>query len=91
MQCNKGTGYIYNANIRDNEQIRRSFNELAQKTFGLSFEQWYQNGYWGDSYIPHVLFGQWPCDCKCLRKYNQNGVAKQKQVLYSAGNRYDRP
>lgn len=39
MQCNNnGTGYIYNANIRDNEQIRRSFNELAQKTFELSFE-----------------------------------------------------
>lgn len=56
MQCNNnGTGYIYNANIRDNEQIRRSFNELAQKTFELSFEQWYQNEYWGDSYIPHVL------------------------------------
>lgn len=50
-----GNDYTFNANIRDNEQIRRSFNELAQKTFELSFEQWYQNGYWGDSYIPHVL------------------------------------
>lgn len=47
--------YIYSNNIRDTDSIWHSFNDLATKTFGLSFENWYQNGYWTDSYIPHVL------------------------------------
>lgn len=41
--------------IRDREILRRSFNELAEKTFGLSFEEWYQAGYWTDAYSPHVI------------------------------------
>lgn len=40
---------------RDNAALRRSFNELAEKTFGLSFEDWYQNGFWGDNYDPHSI------------------------------------
>lgn len=47
--------YTYCLNIRDNIQIRQSFNNLAKKTFGLDFEFWYQAGYWTDKYIPHVL------------------------------------
>lgn len=47
--------YTYNTEIRENTSIRLSFNELSKKTFGLSFEKWYQDGYWQDKYIPHVL------------------------------------
>ncbi len=36
-----------------NDLLRKSLNELAVKTFGLDFEDWYQNGYWGDNYIPY--------------------------------------
>lgn len=50
-----GEEYTYNSNILGDEQRRISFNELAQKTFGLDFETWYKNGYWRKSYIPHVL------------------------------------
>jgi GNAT superfamily N-acetyltransferase len=50
-----GKEYTYNSDILGNDQIRISFMELTQKTFGLDFETWYQNGYWGKSYIPHVL------------------------------------
>jgi predicted acetyltransferase len=32
---------------------RKSFNELAQSVFELSFEDWYQNGYWTEKYIPY--------------------------------------
>lgn len=39
-------------NYRDNAELRRSFNELAIKTFGLDFEDWYQNGFWGENYEP---------------------------------------
>ena len=41
--------------MKDNPKIRQSFDRLSQKTFGLSFESWYHNGYWGEKYIPHVL------------------------------------
>ena len=40
---------------RDNEELRRSFNELAGKTFGLSFEGWYQSGFWKDEYDPYSV------------------------------------
>jgi predicted GNAT family N-acyltransferase len=47
--------YTYNTEVKENTSIRLSFNELSKKTFGLSFEKWYQDGYWQDKYIPHVL------------------------------------
>lgn len=41
-------------NIRDDAGLRNSFNRLAEKTFELNFENWYQNGYWKDNYIPYA-------------------------------------
>lgn len=40
---------------RDDASLRHSFNRLAEKTFGLSFEDWYQNGLWSDSYRPFSI------------------------------------
>ncbi|MDQ6598232.1 GNAT family N-acetyltransferase [Bacillus salipaludis] len=40
---------------RENAVLRNSFNELAMKTFGIEFEDWYQEGYWTDKYIPYSL------------------------------------
>jgi GNAT superfamily N-acetyltransferase len=42
-------------NYRDNEKLRASFNRLSEKVFGLSFENWYQNGFWKDNYIPYSV------------------------------------
>ena len=42
-------------NYRDDEKLRNSFNELAGKVFGLSFEGWYQNGFWKDNYAPYSV------------------------------------
>lgn len=42
-------------NYRDNDGLRHSFNRLAQQTFGLTFEQWYQYGYWRENYIPYSI------------------------------------
>lgn len=47
--------YFIQKNCRDNAILRKSFNALAQKTFGLNFEEWYQNGYWGENYIPYSI------------------------------------
>lgn len=39
-------------NYRHDKTLRDSFNALAEATFGLNFETWYQNGFWGDNYDP---------------------------------------
>ncbi|WP_152394862.1 GNAT family N-acetyltransferase [Paenibacillus guangzhouensis] len=38
---------------KQHEMLRKSFDELAVKTFGISFEAWYQHGFWNDRYIPY--------------------------------------
>ena len=42
--------------IRGNDHARAAFNTLAGATFGLNFENWYQNGYWNEKYIPYTMF-----------------------------------
>ncbi|MDM5279868.1 GNAT family N-acetyltransferase [Paenibacillus silvae] len=37
---------------RDNDTLRTSFFELAASTFGIHFEEWYQQGCWGKGYVP---------------------------------------
>ncbi|MBO4939161.1 MAG: GNAT family N-acetyltransferase [Oscillospiraceae bacterium] len=44
--------YRFVRNYRDDPILRRGFNTLAAETFGLDFEMWYQNGFWGDDYEP---------------------------------------
>lgn len=39
----------------DNVAYRKSFNELAQKTFGLDFEPWYEAGYLKERYKPYSI------------------------------------
>lgn len=45
---------------QQDDKMRMSFNALALEMFKLNFEDWYQNGFWGDNYIPYsiVLDGQ---------------------------------
>lgn len=40
-------------NYREDAILRKSLNTLAEKTFCISFESWYQNGFWTDNYIPY--------------------------------------
>ena len=47
--------YAYVVDFKDQEEVRNSFNLLTKATFGFDFEEWYQNGYWGEEYIPHLL------------------------------------
>ncbi len=37
---------------RNQDALRASFNALAQRTFGIEFENWYQRGFWTDRYDP---------------------------------------
>lgn len=47
--------YNYCKNVKNNDILRTSFNELTQQTFCFDFVNWYEAGHWGDLYIPHVL------------------------------------
>lgn len=47
--------YVYVSNFKDNYELRKSYNCLTRKTYGFDFEEWYQNGYWKESYIPYSL------------------------------------
>lgn len=47
--------YEFYKEVRDNDILRESFNELTRQTFGFDFVGWYEAGQWGDFYIPHVL------------------------------------
>lgn len=40
------------SHYRDDRSLRGSFNALAEQTFGINLEHWYQNGYWTDAYNP---------------------------------------
>lgn len=47
--------YNYTCNVKDDDKLRESFNELTRKVFGFDFVDWYETGHWQDKYIPHVL------------------------------------
>jgi len=40
---------------KENNTLRASFNRLATESFGISFEAWYQKGYWDSNYIPYSM------------------------------------
>ena len=40
---------------QDNSTLRHSFNKLAEQTFGIDFEDWYQNGLWSNNYVPYSM------------------------------------
>lgn len=44
--------YEYCSAFRDDEALRKSFNELTQECFGFNLENWYRTGLWTDSYCP---------------------------------------
>lgn len=50
-----GKSYEYVVNYKNNDELRNSFNSLARKTYEFDFEDWYQNGYWSDRYIPYSI------------------------------------
>jgi predicted N-acetyltransferase YhbS len=50
-----GKIYRFNNKVREDKDVRLSFDKLLQKTFSLSFENWYQNGFWTKKYLPYIL------------------------------------
>ncbi len=47
--------YKIERGCRDNAKWRSSFDKLSVEIFGLSFEKWYQNGFWGEKFRPYSI------------------------------------
>ena len=47
--------YGFVRNFKHDQEIRASFNRLTESVFGFSLEYWYQDGFWGDYYVPYSL------------------------------------
>ncbi|WP_066498821.1 GNAT family N-acetyltransferase [Abyssisolibacter fermentans] len=62
--------YYLVKNYKDDDKLRKSFNELTRKTFGFDFEQWYQQGYWQERYIPYSLL----CDDVIVANVSVNTI-----------------
>lgn len=45
------TNYV--SDYKNQNELRLSFNNSTQKIFGINFENWYQKGFWNESYICH--------------------------------------
>ena len=72
-------------NYRENEVLRKSFNELAIETFGIDFEPWYQNGFWTDDYDPYsvVMDGEVVANVSVNR--TDMIIGGQRRKLYQLG------
>ena len=51
-----GSQFEYRTDYQDDKALRASFDSLAGRVFGNSFERWFQEGYWDDRYRVHSLF-----------------------------------
>lgn len=43
--------FVFIKDYKEIEKYRVSFNALAQESFGIQFEDWYQRRCWNDRYI----------------------------------------
>lgn len=47
--------YEFVKDFKYDDGLRQSFNAMTETHFGFSLENWYQQGYWGDYYVPYAL------------------------------------
>lgn len=47
--------YEFAKDFKNDQERRLSFNRLTETIFGLSLENWFQHGFWGDYYVPYSL------------------------------------
>lgn len=50
--------YTFLKAYQRDDKYRIALDQLAQKTFNLSFETWYQVGYWNENCVPYTLFDE---------------------------------
>lgn len=70
---------------RHNKALRDSFNALAEATFGLNFENWYQMGYWGDNYNPYSILQDGKIVANVSLNRTDMVIGGQRKRLYQLG------
>lgn len=70
---------------RRDAALRASFNALAEKTFGLNFEGWYQNGFWGDNYNPYSIVKDGRVVANVSVNHTDMMIAGERRRLYQLG------
>lgn len=50
--------YYLIKDYKEKEPYRASLNALTQKTYGFDFEEWYQQGFWQEKYIPYSILNE---------------------------------
>ena len=70
---------------RRDAALRASFNALAEKTFGLNFEGWYQNGFWGDNYNPYSMVIEGKVVANVSVNRTDMVIAGVRRTLYQLG------
>lgn len=50
--------YLFLIGHQKEARYRAAFNQLSKNIFRLSFEEWFQSGYWNEKYIPYTLFDE---------------------------------
>ncbi len=72
-------------NYRSNDALRASFNALAESTFGLNFENWYQMGYWSDNYIPYSILEDGKIVANVSLNRTDMCIGGERKRLYQLG------
>lgn len=70
---------------RHDAALRQSFNALAEATFGLNFENWYQNGFWGDNYDPYSIWEDGKVVANVSLNRTDMAIDGQTRRLYQLG------
>lgn len=70
---------------RHDAALRASFNALAEKTFGLNFEGWYQNGFWGDNYTPYSIMKDGKIVANVSLNRTDMVIGGERRTLYQLG------
>lgn len=47
--------YEFVKDYRNDEELRKEYNNLTEETFCFNFENWYKSGYWNEKHIPYSL------------------------------------
>jgi GNAT superfamily N-acetyltransferase len=71
--------YTYVTNYKNNDELRHSFNKLVEKSFYFNFDEWFNNGFWGEKYIPCSLINGKKVIANVsvnLMDFNMDGVEK---------------
>lgn len=70
---------------RNDQALRQSFNRLAEATFGLNFENWYQNGFWGDAYDPYSVVADGEVVANVSLNRTDMVIKGERKKLYQLG------